>query len=436
MKLYHKLLIAFLGLLLLASLGCSNRGTNSNNKPNIEEGGILKKEGAHVFSTELAFQIGNEFSQMRIVAYVPPEFYQGKLLPVLILLPPQDGNEYFYFNHGLKELADELISEGAIQPMAIVCPSNDLTFGGYFWGSHRNDVQISDSVYSISGAVAAGNYDSLFHYGLIDYIDNGFIVSVYPDPTVREQKRGIGGIGMGAYGAFRAAIRNPGEFGSVSAIDGPLDFDGTDGNGGLVSLMDNALIEQGILGDPNWRTKFDSSGAWHLSRLFIGGALAFSPHDTALTYVRKYNTVTKEYTNTVVTGSRMQLADSTTLVTGVVVGDASSDFDFNLPFDGTGHKYYPIWNLWLANNLENMLNQTDNQLAGVNMWIATSTQSTFGNYHEQTQSFYNTLTSAPYNYPVEEYTYKGYPGKPAYKDQYLYDLMKRMLIFHSESFGN
>ncbi len=434
MKLHHKLLTAFLGLLLLASFGCSNRGLNSNDRPTIQSGSILKVEGAHVFSTELTMQIGNRFQQMKIVAYVPQGF-PGKLLPVLILLPPQDGNEYYYFNHGLQEIADELISEGAIQPMAIVCPANDRVFGGYFWGAHRNDARLDDSTYSINGAVAAGNYDSLLSYGLINYIDSNFIVSVYPDPTIRKLKRGIGGIGMGAYGAFRAAIRNPGEFGSVSAIDGPLDFDGPNGNTGFVSLFDNALSEQGILGDPDWKTKFDSSGAWHLSRLFISGALAFSPHDTALTYVKRFNNNTQALTPIILPGTRLQLADSTTLITGIVKGD-QNDFDFNLPFDGTGAVYTPIWDKWKANNLENMLTPAGNQLAGVNMWIATSPQSTFGNYHEQTQSFYHTLTSAPYLYPVEEYTYTGYPGKPAVKDQYLYDLLKKMLIFHSESFGN
>ncbi len=418
MRLYHKLCIAFLVLLVLAGFGCSNRGTNSNDMPAIQSGGILKKEGAHVFASELALQIGNRFHQMKIVAYVPKAFEEGKLIPVLILLPPQDGDEYFYFNHGLRQIADELISRGIIQPMAIVCPANDRVFGGYFWGGH---------------SYGAGDYDSLFSYGLIDYIDNGFIVQVYPDPAVRRQKRGIGGVGMGAYGAFRAAIRNPGEFGSVSAVDGPLDFDGTDGNGGLASLFDNALVEQGLLGDPDWTQNFDSSGAWHLSRLFIGGALAFSPHDTAITFTTTVNPLTGKETIKII--SREQLADSTTLITNIVKGDAF-DLDFNMPFDATGHKYWPIWNRWLANNLENILTPAGNQLAGVNMWIATSPQSTFGNFHQQTESFYQTLTSAPYNYPVEEYTYTGYAGEPAVNDQYVYDLLKKMLIFHSESFGD
>ncbi len=417
MKTLFKIFLLTLSAALILTTGCSDRGTNvDSDPPELQEGGIARQEGAHVFFSELTLQLRNEFQLLGMTVYTPKIAFPpptGTLepVPMLILLPPQDGDEYFFFNHGLKQLADEMISNGTIQPMAIACIANDRVFGGYFYGGR---------------SPGAGNYDTLIGGTMVEHLH-----SFYPFTIDQTSKRAIGGIGMGGYGAFRAALLHPNTFSAVSAVSSPLDFDGADDNSGFMDFFDDALNEQQIMGEP-LATSFDSSGGWHLSRMFIGGAMAFSPHDTAADYTTFYNLNLDRLIITVT--DRYSLADSTTLVTDIVRSD-ENNFDFHLPFDNTGTTYAPIWNMWLDNNLENLLNPTDDQLAGVNMWIASSPEARFG-FYDQSQSWISTLNGAPYNYPVVDTTYTGYEGNPADGNEYLYDLMRQMLIFHSESFGD
>ncbi|MEW6411212.1 MAG: alpha/beta hydrolase-fold protein [Candidatus Zixiibacteriota bacterium] len=420
MKIHLYTIVLALMLTLVFVAGCSDRGTNVGDDVALVEGGV--KPHRHIFFHELLFQIRNEYQILEIASYTPkvsyPPISGGELKPVptLILLPPQGGDQFFYFNHGLESLADELISTGVIQPMEIVCISNDAVFGGYFYGSKYP---------------AAGNYDTLVGGTLVEYIHAALAPYTINSPA----KRGIGGVGMGAYGAFRAALKNPGTFCSVSAVDGPLDFDGSDGNGGFISLFDDALTEQGILnGNLN---DFDSSSTYSLAQLFIGGALAFSPHDTALDYDLTYRAVDLDgdqvpdaYDGVSITiNQRYVVADSTTLVSSVVGGD--ENFDFHMPFTSDGLPYQPVWDLWLENNLENLL--AGSTLEGVNMWVATTPETRYG-YHGQTASWISTLQQQ--GYPVTTMSYTGYDGLPATSDQYVYDLLRDMLIFHSECFGN
>ncbi|HEX2896696.1 MAG TPA: hypothetical protein VHP63_01420, partial [candidate division Zixibacteria bacterium] len=111
-------------------------------------------------------------------------------------------------------------------------------------------------------------------------------------------------------------------------------------------------------------------------------------------------------------------------------------YDFHLPFTSDGNAYSFIWdNFWMTEDLENLLDTAANKLNGVNLWVATTNEAN-PNYRQQTLSWINTLNNAPYNYPVTVRNYEGVPGNPASGDQYLYDLLREMLIFHSQSFGN
>lgn len=469
---------------------------------------------------------------------------QPKPVPLLVLLPPQDGRAYYFFDHGLKRLADELIAEGAIKPMAIACVENDPIFGGYFFAG-RN--------------APAGYYDTLIGSSLLEYLYNSTLGILNDSLPV-----GIGGVGMGAYGAFRAALMHKGVFSSISATDGPLDFDGPNGDGGFVELFDDALIEQGLLGGttegptitstwvcdslgfdtlwfvcdslrvdslwqcdslefdslwqcdslefdslwqcdsledtvcvestlvidsiciestlvdidtvcvdstlvgidtvcdrwlpiigdtvcvestlvvdttypPSWRAEFDSSGAWHLSRLFIGGALAFSPHDTIIDTTGIYHitdtgfTEEGEYYISIPDSQRFVIDDTMTLITEIIKPD-QFNFDFHLPFDSSGKAYNLIWDMWLANNLESLLSDNPDALDGVKTWFGTTKEWVFGNYYEQTDSWAKTLLAKYDSTQVQVSEYSGYPGNPATNDQYIYDLMRDILIFHSKAF--
>jgi hypothetical protein len=419
-----------LGLLISTSivaftLGCTDRGTNEPDRPMSKGGPLL---APHDFTRELYLQIRRNPSGQRVVLQIrgympavsipPIQGGQPQPSPLLILLPPQDGDQWFFVNHGLMELADELIGAGVIQPMVIACVENDNTFGGYFYAGM---------------SPAAGYYDELIGRALVDYLYYGAEGSVD-----RSLPLGIGGVGMGAYGAFRAALLNPGLFTSISVTDGPLDFDGQTGNEGFVELFDDALIEQGLLGQSGWRNKFDSAGVWHLSRLFIGGSLAFSPHDTMIDTTGIVEVIPGPPPYWVITipqSQRFTLNDSMTLITEIVKPD-EFDFDFHLPFDSTGAPYPLIWNMWKKNNLESiLLRQGFSALQGLNMWFGTTPEYRFGNYRQQTLSWINWLRSSPIDQnKIQVKEYSGYAGNPATNNQYIYDLMRDMLIFHSKCF--
>ncbi len=430
----NKKIIRILALSLMLSLmivtGCDDRGTNVPARPVLDRGTAWIE--AHVFSPQLRFQFDNELERFPLWVFIPevaadPPFGESRPVPVLILLAPQFGDQFYYANHGLKTLLKEMIADGTIQPMIVACVASNSTFGGYFYAGGTNFENLPHPTSGAYDYIIGNLQDTL---GLVPFLRRE--LHVLPG----RQKTGIGGIGMGAYGAFRAALINDTTFGSITVTDGPLDFDGAPGLGnGLVDLFDDALMEQGLLGG-DIRNLFDSSSSTPLSNMFIGGANAFSPHDT-LIYHRMFYPVKSTPYPIVDSTLKFDSTYNSTLITGFFgPGGAPYPFDYHLPFTANGSVYAPIWdNFWMTEDLENLLGNATNGLAGVDIWIGTTNQAKY-NFYQQTQSWINTLTSAPYNYTVTERPYQGTPEQPATEDQYLYDLLKEILIFHSKSFGN
>lgn len=445
------------------TLGCTDRGDNYNLsgptwEDNLVEGGQSPME--HSFFQELLMQTRNKFQMMRMVAYLPdipqanePGGGDIEPLPLLILLAPQDGTKYYYFNHGLEEVADELITKGIIDPMMIVSVENDPVFGGYFyagggsaeyyWEGTDEDGQFRSG--TVNGSPGSGNYDDILGRNIVNLISTKQQGRVVNDST----QWGIGGFGMGAYGAFRAAMMHPNTFHSVSGVDGPMDFDGPDGNSGMINLVDQVFMEQNIpYGVDSAYKRFDTAGAWHASRLFVGGSIAFSPLDTLV-----YTTVLVAGPQGGGTGPNRQivrvdstfgvdLASAPTAITDLVKlsQEGNKDFDFLLPFDANGTMVNDVWNdKWLPNNLESLFSDepgAQSALTNADIWIGSSTQARFG-YHDQTQSWYNTIAAVHPNNSADTlvwYDYDGYAGYGASHDQYVYDLLREMLIFHDRSF--
>ena len=425
MRTMSKLILTTLLLGLLMVSGCSDRGSNSAPVYNGNSGELILN---HVYFWEFMTQIKNEYQQSFSKAWVPnvgvwgnpPNYTPDRQLPLLVLLPPQGGDQNYYFSHGLAQVANELLSEGLIEPMVIVTLSNDRTFGGYWWAG--------------SGG-GAGNYDTLIGGTMLNWIWSRALGTTSPFDT-SQGMTGIGGIGEGAYGALRAAMKHPGRFGSISAVDGPLDFDGVDGASGLINLFDDCLREQGLLGNANYLTEFDSSGQYHLSRLFIGGALAFSPHDTLV-----YPVVTAQangYRVDVPDSVRYKIQGTAGLNTAIVQVD-QDDFDFHLPFDQNGNPISepdaPIWDLWMRNSLDKMYHayhRSGENFNDVDLWFATAIQNDPLGYNKMTQAFIQLLRG--YGYDPTVRFYDGYPGNPAVSDTYLNHLLREMLIFHSNAF--
>ncbi|MFQ5606723.1 MAG: alpha/beta hydrolase, partial [Candidatus Zixiibacteriota bacterium] len=229
----------------------------------------------HLF-VETRFTQFNDLPTTAIRVYTPPG-YQGKSLgrpyPVLYMLSPFRGDEFFYLQHGLQVVMDRLIDEGVIEPMIVVSVNaSGNTFGGSFYGNY----------------VTNGDYLNLVSHSLAPFIDTQFntfgnlplVGSVPNTPQLRADLRAISGYEMGGYGAFRAALTSgdistglPSEFGSVSAISAPLNF--TDPIYGFQNLFAGAIAEWGSY------DAIDPSQTTPISSFLIAAAIGFSPEDTA-----------------------------------------------------------------------------------------------------------------------------------------------------------
>ncbi|MCD6250649.1 MAG: hypothetical protein J7J98_09995 [candidate division Zixibacteria bacterium] len=441
----YTILLIGTALILAVSWGCDDRGTGIEpvDLGDLENWTGYDPSSAHVFAGPLTLQLRNPHEQLLGSVYFPPEAISippQHTMPLLVLLAPEGGNRFYYFQAGLSELIRELTASGEIQPMVVYCMSNDMTFGGYFYGDSK----------------PAGHYDSIFQYTPGDGNDDllEYLHRFYPSTIQSAGKRGIGGIGQGAYGAFRAIIKNPGVYSSISVTDGPLDFNG------LTSLFDDALAEQhahyalnpelDTSGTPlpfDFRRDFDSSLMMPISQMFIGGALAFSPDDTAITYDRDVDCTVNPTTDSVfcilsldtLVQERISdtLTDSSTFISNLIKSGVKTrylELDFHLPFDATGAVYNPIWDRWMANNLENMHEAVGGSpLADVNMWFGSNPGAKWG-YYNMTQSWIDYCRTQGYS--VEEYKYSSYTNDPVTGDEYLFDILREMLIFHSNSFGD
>jgi hypothetical protein len=432
MSRYSIITLMLLAVSLTLVLGCSDRGDNITK---VDLGALDSRSGIwpaaqHPFPNYLTMQIRNPEELLLGAGFLPKEAFPPiKPVPLLILLAPENGNKFHYFQAGLEDLMRDLIASGEIEPMVVYCVGNDPTFGGYFYGN----------------SAPAGYYDSVLGTPLVNFISEDRIGAIINSPS----KRGIGGIGQGAYGAFRVAIKNPGLFSSISVADGPLDFDGSDGQSGLMSLFDSVMAEQNIryLTKPvsdtfaySYHRDFDSSKTIPTTMMFIGGSLAFSPNDTD--FVRGYvwtRGITHDTVARYVTDSlrvRQMVygplgGDSNTYI-GHIVKSQDRSFAFHLPFDSLGNVYQPVWDRWMANNLENMYEAAGGTpLEGVNIWVASNPGAKW-NYFDQTQSWISFLKNE--QCAVTEHPYSSYETDPVYESEYLYDLLREMLIFHSDNF--
>jgi len=438
---YILTLTLILGASLILLFGCSDRGTNLTaegiDQIYIDSTGVWP-EAQHAITPQLKLQLRNPEGLLLGAAFLPEaRTDDASPAPTLILLAPEGGDHFHYFKAGLEQVAKEMMASGEIQPMYIYCVGNNPLFGGYFYSSPH----------SYDSASPCGDYDRIIGSELIDHIHE-----IFPGTIEQQSKRGIGGIGQGAYGAFRAAMLNPGAFSSVTVADGPLDFDGPTGSSGLQDLFDDVIAEQEAYhalrygpGAPfSFHADFDSSKTMPLSRMFIGGSLAFSPNDTLVEFPRTGG-------STWGIGNRYKIADSSlpgggdssTFIPDVLQDiNQDEDFDFHLPFDSLAQAYIDgnpanpahwAWSQWMHNNLDSLHERVGGQpLQGANIWVASNPGARW-NYYEMTQSWISFMRAQ--GYPVERYDYTSFDG-PIESDEYLYDLLRKMLKFHSDSFGD
>ncbi|MFH2035969.1 MAG: alpha/beta hydrolase-fold protein [Candidatus Zixiibacteriota bacterium] len=499
-----KFILVFTVLALISINSCTERvdnvvEPNYNGRTSTD---MIVLDGGHIYAVYLAFSMFSDIAslpQMDTKIYYPEEYaFDGSgliNLPVLYLLSPFRANADYYYGHGLIEIADKMIADGEIDPMFIVCIDGAHGYGATFYGD----------------SWAGGRYTSLIgektgrspenEGAIIDYISYAL------STDTSRAMRGISGFDLGGYGAMRVAIEYSENFGSVSAVSAPLDFDGATGSGGFIPLFQE--VASGFTSNTAFR-EMNITLTDPLRTMMIGAACSFSPHlfgvydpfyngiipnygayaaDTffiddsltlfslggptsnikfhlpfningdipdTLTYLTYYDT-TFAYDTTKMADSVFQYVNhlqidtnqvgfelivETTLVstdTNFIRVDSIVDYidtlvDYvTLSYDTVGY-YDGIWELWLDNNLENILANNPGALNAESTEVQLYTvNDDYYQFGQQTRDFAATLSSIR-GQDMTPINYTGTANYEASVGHYVNEILPAILKFHSDAF--
>ena len=141
---------------------------------------------------------------MGINAYIP-NGYDTNLMPILYFLHGRSGNEDIMFDLNINTKADELIANGTIKPLIIVCPRIENSRG-------INSSSICKEVLSPGNSgivINIGMYEDYFIKEVIPLIENKLNIA-------KDRKdRYIGGVSAGGYAALHNAFRHQEMFSKV-----------------------------------------------------------------------------------------------------------------------------------------------------------------------------------------------------------------------------
>lgn len=133
---------------------------------------------------------------------MPPNYHEQKKYPVLYVLHSYKLNENHWFQDlGVTQTADELIAAGKIEPMIIVAPRIDNSFGvnsaelpGYIAESGKPGDE---------GVLFTGKYEDYITKDVVNYVDQHF-------KTISSRKgRYLGGTSMGGFAALHIGFNHP-----------------------------------------------------------------------------------------------------------------------------------------------------------------------------------------------------------------------------------
>jgi S-formylglutathione hydrolase FrmB len=435
----------FIAMLIIATgafliSGCTDKAKDNPTRPSVSQQGLAFLNSLSFYS--LFFSTEMNPGYMTATALVPPGYdWQGgggRPYPVLYMLSPFRGDDRYYFEHGLADVANRLWQEGKIQPMIIVSIDGRSPLGGSFFVNSAAQgryfsalVENEDFLithYFNPDAFPAAQFDItqlLKSHGMVNRFDDWYLT--IPD----RQARAICGVGMGGYGAF-ATVLKTGMFGSVSAVNAPLDFDGVDGNGGFKTLIQEVF--------PGSFTGFDTSTTNAAMSMVVSAGAAFSPFYTDFTIdtVRDDQFGAQTFTFTP-TDSLGYTYDSS----GVTVMDRSTllpQHMIQLPIDSTGSMNSAaaqyIWNQWMKQDIASLYNaDSAGQAANFRDMPKLLIESENADFHYTDQmngfiAFLNQIGDT--NHEVIDF--KGNQLLTGTADHFLYDLLEDILIFHSEHF--
>lgn len=163
---------------------------------------------------------------MRFNVYLPPDYDSSKRYPVLYLIHGYTGDEDDWMpGLGIDEAAEELLREGKIDPLIIVSPQIDNSYG--------------------FNSASEGNYGDYIDQDLIPYVDDHF------STMGTKEGRYIGGLSMGGWVALYHAFAHPELFSKAGGHSPAIWMDDWADTGGLKNWI-YPTEEARKLRDPYW----------------------------------------------------------------------------------------------------------------------------------------------------------------------------------------
>ncbi len=407
---------------IIAFWGCSTKDNPAD--PTISSGTMLR---AFVNSPSLEHNVIYEAVGRPVYVYEPPDYHVSSVdsfevyidttiggnthydttyidyvvtstdYPVLLLLHGYGGTYTYYSDlFLLKDILDEMISTGEIEPMVVVTPDCSNEFGGSFY-TNSPEINAVDSLGHPVYESFAGDFEDFIVNDLLDYLSDWFSVDTLA------QRRGISGHSMGGYGAMKLAMKHPELFGSVSSMSAPLAFPYLQG------LLPAMYAENNFTpGDTAGFYAIEPSASKRVTSMMFAMGAAFTPHD---------------------------YFDSDTTYFHRLVHIQSLFIGVDLPFgiDGQLAEESTIWQAWLDNDPLTMLVSGGYaaSLANTAVYIDCGENDDLGfNYHAA--AFHEALATIgiPHTYDL----YSGYSGTDAGHTKYIADRLREVLKFHNAVF--
>ncbi|QNU68094.1 esterase [Ruminiclostridium herbifermentans] len=205
MKLKKRSILIIAVMVIMTVVGCSSQSTHTSLVPSNETVAVSTTELTSVESMADKQNTSKRFKkitissvalqkEMRVNVYLPKEYSQNKKYPVLYLIHGYTGNEDSWFpDLQVERKADKLIENKEIEPLIIVSPQIDNSYG------------INSEVFSIENGIAPshfdkGMYEDYLYKELIPYIDANY------STIASKEGRYIGGLSMGGWVALHMAF--------------------------------------------------------------------------------------------------------------------------------------------------------------------------------------------------------------------------------------
>ncbi|MFC1539716.1 alpha/beta hydrolase [Candidatus Latescibacterota bacterium] len=176
----------------------------------IASDGKLITESVH--SLALEGNLLGDSPDRNVLIYLPPDYEENtvKKYPAIYLLHGYTcdhtawlGDCYIPMDKPFISICNNLIEQGAIQPMIIVMPDAKNKYLGSWY----------------TNSSVTGNWEDFITQDLVAYVDSNYRTI----PQVAS--RGIAGHSMGGYGAIKLAMKHPDIYSAAYSLSGVLDFD-------------------------------------------------------------------------------------------------------------------------------------------------------------------------------------------------------------------